>query len=384
MDLINKQRNEPITSKEETCFANILGNKTIPKELIPALNINNYINPIIPTGKGDEVGWTGYLQQNSFDYMLGGTTNTPSNAAALKPRFIFGNTPQAYSTKIISKAIITNAGSGYTSIPTVTITGDGAGAVGYAILNSGQISEIRISQGGQNYTNAAITISGGGGTGATALAYITSGQISSNLIYSESKSIFSKLGTDGTYIGTEFYTKIQSAQLTPNFGNFGLRSVVLHNSNANPNGNPQTVSSKTFIISNPKVMKLEANIPISYTVFSSSLTENDNVNLTLTLQLSSDPTFTNNILGESRDFTLKNSRYGANTDFNPTTVASYNLSFATMFAEFIAPSVPTSYYCRAIIQINAMTNPSITQIVKQITSADIIWTLIDPATYGQY
>lgn len=370
MDLINKQRTEPITSKEELCFANVLGNKTFPKELIPTMNINNYIDPTIPTGNGDDVGWTGYLQQNSLDYMLGGTTNTPSNAGALKPRFIYGNTPQAYSTKTISKAIITSGGSGYSTTPAVTITGDGSGAVGYAILNAGQVSEIRINEGGQNYTNATITISGGGGTGATATPYIASGQISSNMIYVEENSIFSNLAPDGKYIGTEFYTKSEVLEMLPQVGNIQVYLPnALHNQGTTPNSTVQTVCSKNFIVppNTAKIGVWNSNVEIRYIVYPvAGVSGNENVTLRLTLEVDQDITFSFAHPQSYRDFTLKSNTYKT-TDFNPTTAGYYTLPFnANQFVNMINnTATPKTFYFRATIQILSMSSPAQTQLIVQ-------------------
>ena len=385
MDQINKLRIESITFKEELCLSNILGNKTFPKELIPALNINNYINPLLSIGNGDDVGWTGYLQQNSLDYMLGGITNTPSNAGALKPQFIYGNTPQAYSTKTISKTIITNGGSGYTSAPTVIITGDGSGAVGYAILNAGQISEIRISQGGQNYTNAAITITGGGGTGATATAYIGSGQISSNLIYVEPNSIFSKLSPDGTYIGTEFYTKAQSNSIVPNTGYIPNSGVSLHNQTTTPNAAITVIANKIFSIKSSKIGIFQANIQIAYGVFNPT-NASDNVTLELIMEVCNNPVFAQNVYSSSKYFTLKNNRYGGSSDFNNTAISYQNLTFLFNDFGFMTNTspIPKDYYFRVSVRIASMTSPQNTNISVQSDQTGIFYTLSDPANFNQY
>jgi predicted RNA-binding protein with TRAM domain len=70
---------------------------------------------------------------------------------------------------------ITVPGSGYTSAPTVTITGGGgAGATAYATINSaGAVNGIFFTNTGTGYTSApTVTITGGGGSGATATANI--------------------------------------------------------------------------------------------------------------------------------------------------------------------------------------------------------------------
>jgi hypothetical protein len=79
-------------------------------------------------------------------------------------------TPESFTG--ISEIQVTNAGTGYTSEPTVTITGDGVGAVATAVLTNGKITNIVVSKRGINYTRALVSISGGGGYGASAIAIL--------------------------------------------------------------------------------------------------------------------------------------------------------------------------------------------------------------------
>ncbi len=72
----------------------------------------------------------------------------------------------------INSIEITNPGSGYTSTPTVTITGDGFGATARAVISLGKIQSIVIDNPGIDYNKAIVTITGGGGSGATATAVI--------------------------------------------------------------------------------------------------------------------------------------------------------------------------------------------------------------------
>ena len=82
----------------------------------------------------------------------------------------------------IERIEVTAGGSGYTSAPTVTITGDGSGATVAATditISGGAITAIGIgtessgSAKGTDYTIADIVISGGGGSGGSARAVIS-------------------------------------------------------------------------------------------------------------------------------------------------------------------------------------------------------------------
>jgi hypothetical protein len=72
----------------------------------------------------------------------------------------------------ITEILVTNAGSGYTTQPIVTITGDGIGATAVAKVSNRRIESIQITNRGTGYTRALVTISGGNGFGATAIAVL--------------------------------------------------------------------------------------------------------------------------------------------------------------------------------------------------------------------
>lgn len=78
------------------------------------------------------------------------------------------------SSGFLSNITVSTPGSGYTTIPTVTITGTGTGAEAYATISNGQVTAINIVNAGSGYTQTpTVTITGGNGTGATATATTT-------------------------------------------------------------------------------------------------------------------------------------------------------------------------------------------------------------------
>jgi hypothetical protein len=82
-------------------------------------------------------------------------------------------TRQDGSHKITKAIKITNAGTGYTSVPTVTISGN-QGTVATASISQGQVSGISLQNGVFFYLNLpTVTITGGGGSGATAVVEFT-------------------------------------------------------------------------------------------------------------------------------------------------------------------------------------------------------------------
>ena len=65
---------------------------------------------------------------------------------------------------------VSNGGSGYTSAPNVTITGNGTGLAATAVIAAGVVTGIEVTNAGSNYNQVSVTLSGGGGSGATAYA----------------------------------------------------------------------------------------------------------------------------------------------------------------------------------------------------------------------
>jgi hypothetical protein len=77
----------------------------------------------------------------------------------------FEETPSINSG--IERIDIANGGINYSTIPTVTISGDGTGATAYAKLFGGRVASIVMTNKGVNYTRATVSISGDTGTGVS-------------------------------------------------------------------------------------------------------------------------------------------------------------------------------------------------------------------------
>lgn len=76
----------------------------------------------------------------------------------------------------VSSITLTNGGSGYTQIPTITITGNGTGATAYASVSNGVITAINLISAGSGYTETPTVTIAGNGTGAIATANVSSYQ----------------------------------------------------------------------------------------------------------------------------------------------------------------------------------------------------------------
>lgn len=114
--------------------------------------------------------------------LLGDAVARTGLYAALKAKALTGYQPRVLVTAgdtgswiddgIVSVAV-SNGGTGYTSAPTVAITGTGGtGATATATVVNGVVTAVTITNPGSGYETASVAFSGGGGSGAAATANI--------------------------------------------------------------------------------------------------------------------------------------------------------------------------------------------------------------------
>ena len=101
---------------------------------------------------------------------------------------------------------VTNVGSGYTSVPTVSFTGGGGtGAAGTAVVVAGEVVGVDITNAGSGYTSApTVAFTGGGGSGAagTAIVADTAGNLpfADGLGYGSATAILGASSPTGTVL----------------------------------------------------------------------------------------------------------------------------------------------------------------------------------------
>ena len=141
------------------------------------------------------------------------------SAGAVKT-VLFEEVPESFTG--ISEIQVTNAGTGYTETPTITITGDGTGAVASAIVVNGKIQSIVLTNRGINYTRAIVTITGGGGYGAAGSAVLDGKFGYLRTIYyddnAEKQTIDEQIGTIDYITGTITINDIRIVSIVPTDG----------------------------------------------------------------------------------------------------------------------------------------------------------------------
>jgi hypothetical protein len=141
------------------------------------------------------------------------------SAGAVKT-VLFEEVPESFTG--ISEIQVTNAGTGYTETPTITITGDGTGAVANAVVVNGKIQSIELTSRGINYTRAIVTITGGGGYGAVGSAVLDGKFGYLRTIYyddnAEKQTINEQIGTINYITGTITINDIRIVSIVPTDG----------------------------------------------------------------------------------------------------------------------------------------------------------------------
>jgi autotransporter-associated beta strand protein len=124
----------------------------------------------------DVVNATKYGQSVTFTSTISAVTGTVTSGTVtyFDQGVSIGQVPVAGVLNIIT---VSNGGTGYTSAPTITISGGGGtGAAAIATVVNGVVTGIMVTNGGSGYTGTpTITITGGAGVGAAATSSLTYG-----------------------------------------------------------------------------------------------------------------------------------------------------------------------------------------------------------------
>ena len=176
---LNKFASKIIDSKLETAIDSVDTNAIIGNEI--EIKVQKRFEPELNTPQSYNIKFNVPLHRGTVADRFSSTEFDIVDSDGIRRSVVFEEVPQSFTG--ISSVQVTNPGTGYTSTPTVTITGDGIGATAEAVIVNGTIQSISVTNRGIDYTRAIATISGGFGFGAEASVIIDAAVGSLRTIY---------------------------------------------------------------------------------------------------------------------------------------------------------------------------------------------------------
>ena len=191
---------------------------------------------------------TGYITYNAFVQRLGSVATNSLHKLQVNGLAEFITAP--YKIGYVKTINVVDQGSGYTTVPSVTLLGAGSGATAIANVSAGKVISITITDTGQNYTSATVcNVSGGGGTGCVATVTVDS---------ADTKWVrVTKLFKDG--LGNDNNTGAPTGIDTSGKGAVSINAVI-------PSGArirrlvPSWSSDLTTTVKDSLISKLESNV----------------------------------------------------------------------------------------------------------------------------
>lgn len=125
---------------------------------------------------------TSYMPVKTVDPRAGGQSSDYSSDSTAEGILSEGDYAQYLNQKSsvnsttaggIQRIEVTAGGTGYSSAPSVIITGAGSNATATATISGGSVTAINVTAKGTDYSSAHIVLSGGGGSDATARAVLS-------------------------------------------------------------------------------------------------------------------------------------------------------------------------------------------------------------------
>ena len=192
---LNKFDSTFVLSKAQDSIDGVDLNSIVGSET--TLRLEKRFTPNLNNSKTYSIKYNAKLHRGTILNRLTSSEFTVNDSLGTLRTAIIEEVPESYTG--LSRIDVTDAGFGYTSAPTVTITGDGTGATAVATIVNGRVSAITITNRGINYSRAVVSFSGGDGYGATAIAVLDGRFGTLRTVYfnelSERQTINSNAGT---------------------------------------------------------------------------------------------------------------------------------------------------------------------------------------------
>ena len=165
---LNKFAGTFVLSKLQDAIDSTNGEAIIGSETV--VRVQRRFKPKLNESASYTVQYDVPIQRGTLIDKLTSTQFTVFDIAGVARAAQFEEATQSFTG--ISSIQVTNPGVGFTTAPTITITGDGSNATAEAIIVNGKIQSINITNRGTDYTRATISITGGNGFGAEAVVVI--------------------------------------------------------------------------------------------------------------------------------------------------------------------------------------------------------------------
>ena len=192
---LNKFGSTFVLSKLQDSVDAVDSNSILGSECV--LRLKKVFTPEIAVTKTYEIPFNTELHRGTVTNRLGSTEFDVYDGQSVRRTVRIEEVPDSFTG--IDEILVTNGGSGYSTTPLVTITGDGTGATAEAIVVNQRVQSIVITNRGLNYSRAIITISGGSGFGASAIAVLNTRFGDLRIVYfdtnAERKIVNSRAGT---------------------------------------------------------------------------------------------------------------------------------------------------------------------------------------------
>ena len=165
---LNKFAGTFVLSKLQDAVDSTNGEAIIGSETV--VRVQRRFEPKLNESASYTVQYDVPIQRGTLIDKLTSTQFTVFDTAGVVRTAQFEEATQSFTG--ISSIQVINPGAGFTTTPTITITGDGSNATAEAVIVNGKIQSINITNRGTDYTRATISITGGNGFGAEAVVVI--------------------------------------------------------------------------------------------------------------------------------------------------------------------------------------------------------------------
>ena len=165
---LNKFAGTFVLSKLQDAIDSTNGEAIIGSETV--VRVQRRFKPKLNESASYTIQYDVPIQRGTLVDKLTSTQFTVFDIAGVERAAQFEESTQSFTG--ISSIQVTNPGVGFTTAPTITITGDGSNATAEAVIVNGKIQSINITNRGTDYTRATISITGGNGFGAEAVVVI--------------------------------------------------------------------------------------------------------------------------------------------------------------------------------------------------------------------